>query len=807
MAIAKLNFGSVDVGRVDLPQNDLAKSLMQYGTQLNENERNRRLDAQRMAESQSNMLMNQARFSREQDLNKRQDLEYNRELGLRDMRKTLAAEYEANPYADIWGGGAANKMLDKQVLDYVDSGKEITPEIATKLQGLYETNRPFKEDLSQVFRSKLLAAGEDPTKADAYAKSMTDSMPFSRATQQAQLDKQQEIQQGYYNAVAAANKDMAKIEYDISKTNQANKMDLLKNKTDMQKTLIANSGIGASGGGGSGKSDSVGGYTGLMDIASKLGSSDADTFLNSVKTMQGIMKEDGKTRKYTDEQLYKAATTSVDPGGRHILSLIPFTNDTTFNNEAFTTRLANLPPVIRYDSVNPFGSNNDVEDIQTKVSAKDLLAQFAPRQIASYNPEGMLERAKTAVPELFPQTNVSSNETSSTSGSSKPNGTYPTSGKDGYDATRRYIESSSVGSKVNYAAGTNGDESFNPDGSVKNKNQAIGADQFLPSTLQGYKGKHGLPNFTDQEFVSNPELQNEVARIHTDKNVQHLKNRGIEVNDYTKWLAHNLGAGNVKSFVDGKETDQLKSAMSAQFGGKSTSIEDYNNHFKKFFEGDIKPTSKNVADFVSSHERNVMVDSKTPVTTGTDVNTRYDALQSMIEPTLGAKTELTLGKKEELINKYEPVIDKVRSDYLDNNGGPWDSNKATVNIMHSLGISRPKAENLYETITKDLKSNSVMNDAIAESNRTGVPISETDAYLKTSPSKLFSKVNNDRLAEIERALGDNPAPTVENQLLINERANILRRNMSAGSTVKGIKDNLIKNIINTTGIGSGISTR
>ena len=751
MAIAKLNFGSVDVGRVDLPQNDLAKSLMQYGTQLNETQRQRALDAQRIAESQSNMMMNQARFGREQELNKRQDLEYNRELGLRDMRKNLAAEYEANPYADIWGGGAANKMLDKQVLDYVDSGKEITPEIATKLQGLYETNRPFKEDLSQVFRSKLLAAGEDPTKADAYAKSMTDSMPFSRATQQAQLDKQQEIQQGYYNAVAAANKDVAKMGFDIAKANQEASIDKAKLDLDYKKLLYGNTGGSGSGGTtADGDKITAGGIGGISQILKSVGPSDAKEGNQDVEAWHN--------KGYSYQQIYSAMKDAVDTDPTALVL-----SDNTLNTKAVNERLAMLTP-----GANQFTNTSKVSDITTNVGAKDLLAQFAPRQIAGYNPEGMLERAKTAVPELFAGGATSE---------------VPTTANTGYENTVKKIESS--GGKYD---------------AVNKGSGAMGAYQFLPSTLDDYRKRNG--NFTNEEFAKNPELQDKVFGQFTLDNENKLRNRGIEVNDYTKWIAHNLGAGNVKDFVEGRETPRLLSAISAQFGGKPSGIKEYNDRFGEYFTGERKAdTNKDTKDLVAAF------DAKTPVTTGTDVNTRYDALQSMIEPTLGAKTELTLGKKEELINKYEPVIDKVRSDYLDNNGGPWDSNKATINIMHSLGISRPKAENLYETITKDLKSNSVMSDAIAESNRTGVPISETDAYLKTSPSKLFSKVNNDRLAEIERTLGDNPAPTVENQLLINERANILRRNMSAGSTVKGMKDDLIKDIVNTTGIGSGIPTR
>lgn len=80
MAINKLNFSGVDIGKVNLPQDNLATSMMQYGQQLNENDRQRRLDIQRAAESNANMLMTQARFDREQDQWKMQDEERKRLL-------------------------------------------------------------------------------------------------------------------------------------------------------------------------------------------------------------------------------------------------------------------------------------------------------------------------------------------------------------------------------------------------------------------------------------------------------------------------------------------------------------------------------------------------------------------------------------------------------------------------------------------------------------------------------------------------------------------------------------------------------
>lgn len=624
MAINKLNFGSVDIGRVDLPQDKLASSLMQYGQQLNETDRQRRLDAQRMAESSANMMMNQARFDREQILNNRVDTEYNREIGLRDTRKALATDYEANPYADVWGGGAATKGLDKQVLDYVNAGGEINADMAGRLQAEYEKNRPFKEDVSQVFRSKLLAAGEDPTKADAYAKSMTDSMPFSRATQQAQLDKQQENMQKWYNAQASANLEALKLNMDANKINANNATDILKSR------ISSGFGGGVSGGGGS-KGTAPGGYSNLTADELSLSWMPAFTRMGDEAATQDIIN--GLQQKSVPSGIaQKALEESVVTKGA----------------DRYVDKNLLKSNVDRYMGVygQTMGGGTGTTTVNAEVNPKTLLAQFAPRQIAGYDPQGTLERARVAVPELFGNSTVTAS-------------TPTVVAKEGFDNTVKKLESS--GGRYD---------------AVNKSSRAIGAYQFIPSTLGDYRGKRGNPNFTNEEFIKNPELQDKVFKQFTQGNENILRNKGIEVNDYTKWIAHNLGAGNVKDFVEGKETPKLVKAMSAQFGGKPTTIADYNEFFGKNFTGN---TTADVNKDVSELVRNF--DAKTPVTTGTDINTRYSNIQSIVEPTLSANTELTQDKMKELVDKYEPIINQVRADISENGNGFIDRKRYVDTLL------------------------------------------------------------------------------------------------------------------------------
>ena len=372
-----LNSSRVNVRMPEYDTSGLLKAGQSIGDSM-KFWKDRDLEAYKFKKDQELLERDRARFGREQELNKRVDTEYNREIGLRDMRKDLAAQYEANPYADIWGGGAATKGLDKQVIDYVNAGGEITPDMAGRLQSEYEKNRPFKEDLSQVFRSKLLAAGEDPTKADAYAKSMTDNMPFSRATQQAQLDKQQEVTQKWYDAQADANLEALKLNMDANKVNANNATDILKSRIS--------SGFGGASGGGGSKGTAPGGYANLtadelslswMPAFTKMG--DEASTQDIINGLQAKSVPSGIAQKALEESVVtKGADRYVD---KNLLK-------------------ANVD---RYMGVygQTAAGGASATTVDAEVNPKQLLAQFAPRQIAGYDPQGVLERAKTAVPELF----------------------------------------------------------------------------------------------------------------------------------------------------------------------------------------------------------------------------------------------------------------------------------------------------------------------------------------------------------------------------------------------------------------------
>ena len=717
--------------------------------------REKELENAKIAREAEKYKWEQDRFAREQELNKRQDLEYNREIGLRDMRKNLAAEYEANPYADVWGGGAANKMLDKQVLDYVGSGKEITPEMAANLQAVYETNRPFKEDLSQVFRSRLLAAGEDPTKADAYAKSMTDSIPFSRAAQQAQLDKQQEIQQGYYNAVAAANKDVAKMGFDIAKANQEASIDKAKLDLDYKKLLYGNTGGSGSGGTtADGDKITAGGIGGISQILKSIGPSDAKEGNQDVEAWHN--------KGYSYQQIYSAMKDAVDTDPTALVL-----SDNTLNTKAVNERLAMLTP-----GANQFTNNSKVSDITSNVGAKDLLAQFAPRQIAGYNPEGMLERAKTVVPELFkgevPAVINNVGNTQIATGK-MPESLVKAEGvrNEPYKDTKGNV---TVG--VGYAFNKSDDE-------IKRDFKEAGIPE---EKISGLKAMNGT-KLTNEEV-------SRLADVSYDRyGVKKLDNIGIDITELNPKLAE-IGVSQAYRGDIVKEGSGYRGKLYEYL--KNDDLDG----MVKYVNG-----SKEVPKEVKTR-LGLVVDREGPISKD---QAMYEGVIPRLATTFTEPVDAGGSVKSvDAFNTLTPsVVDKTKDrlteDFDRNGSGPIDYARYVKNVMKDGNVSRQEATGI---VNKYINSQQIPEDIRGRVGGIG------NMTVAKSPKQLFSEIDtHDRLAELNRVLGDNPAPTPANIALIDERQSLLNSMVSPAQKVRGMNNDLINRYLNFTGIGSGIPTK
>ena len=371
MAIDKLNFNSVDIGKVDLPSGKFADTLMQYGQQLNETERQRRLDAQNAL----SMQMNQARFAREQELNKRDDAEYNRELGLRDTRQNLSKEFLANPYSAKFGSGRETALLDKQVNDYVNSGGEINEDMAKRLQAKYEEARPFREDATNALTSQMVLAGEDPTKAAQTGAALGSNL-LSRVEQQAAVSANRKIEQDQYDEAAKRNKEALQLKLDIAKANQTGD----KDKAELLFKQYQSIGGGGTGGGSSTAS-------GLMETLGKIGPVDASSAL-----AEGGPIDLARKAGYTESQIAKAAGQSLDTDPTAWTWA-----DNKLDTTMFTRNLGMQPPG------SGLSKSINIRDIQAPTAEEwaSIVPNRAGYRVVDYNPNKFLEGSKGVLPELF----------------------------------------------------------------------------------------------------------------------------------------------------------------------------------------------------------------------------------------------------------------------------------------------------------------------------------------------------------------------------------------------------------------------
>lgn len=551
MAIDKLNFNSVDIGKVDLPSGKFADTLMQYGQQLNETERQRRLDAQNAL----SMQMNQARFAREQELNKRNDTEYNREIGLRTARQDLSKEFLANPYAAKFGSGKETALLDKQVNDYVNSGGVINDDMARRLQAKYEEARPFREDATNALTSQMVLAGEDPTKAAQTGAALGSNL-LSRVEQQAAVSANRKIEQDQYDEAAKRNKEALQLKLDIAKANQTGD----KDKAELLFKQYQSIGGGGAGGGSSTAS-------GLMETLGKIGPVDASSAL-----AEGGPIDLARKAGYTESQIARAAGQSLDTDPTAWTWA-----DNKLDTTMFTRNLGMQQPG------SGLSKSINIRDIQAPTAEEwaSIVPNRAGYRVVDYDPKRFLEGSKGVLPELF--------------------------GKDAdkpllSEAANKDLPSSEIKKLV---VDKYGDSNFNKSTYDKNLSEvesggnynaynatskAFGKYQFVPSTINSLIKQDGDKHTID-EVRKSPELQDYYYNKLTKENINTLKSTGVPVNNFTVYMAHNLGPSQTENFFSNEPlTDATKKAIQAQ--GVEPTREAYTNRFMHKFENTATPEEK-----------------------------------------------------------------------------------------------------------------------------------------------------------------------------------------------------------------------
>lgn len=324
---------------------------------------------------ESKLAREAKRFAREQELNARQDTEYNREIGLRTARQDLSKEFLTNPYAAKFGSGKETALLDKQVNDYVNSGGVIDDDMARRLQAKYEEARPFREDATNALTSQMVLAGEDPTKAAQTGAALGSNL-LSRVEQQAAVSANRKIEQDQYDEAAKRNKDALQLRFDIAKANQAGD----KDKAELLFKQYQSIGGGGTGGGSSTAS-------GLMETLGKIGPVDASSAL-----AEGGPIDLARKAGYTEAQIAKAAGQSLDTDPTAWTWA-----DNKLDTTMFTRNLGMQPPG------SGLSKSINIRDIQAPTAEEwnSIVPNRAGYRVVDYDPKRFLEGSKGVLPELF----------------------------------------------------------------------------------------------------------------------------------------------------------------------------------------------------------------------------------------------------------------------------------------------------------------------------------------------------------------------------------------------------------------------
>lgn len=324
---------------------------------------------------ESKLAREAKRFAREQELNARQDTEYNREIGLRTARQDLSKEFLTNPYAAKFGSGKETALLDKQVNDYVNGGGVIDDDMARRLQAKYEEARPFREDATNALTSQMVLAGEDPTKAAQTGAALGSNL-LSRVEQQAAVSANRKIEQDQYDEAAKRNKEALQLKLDIAKANQAGD----KDKAELLFKQYQSIGGGGAGGGSSTAS-------GLMETLGKIGPVDASSAL-----AEGGPIDLARKAGYTEAQIARAAGQSLDTDPTAWTWA-----DNKLDTTMFTRNLGMQPPG------SGLSKSINIRDIQAPTAEEwnSIVPNKAGYRVVDYDPKRFLEGSKGVLPELF----------------------------------------------------------------------------------------------------------------------------------------------------------------------------------------------------------------------------------------------------------------------------------------------------------------------------------------------------------------------------------------------------------------------
>lgn len=678
----------INVGSIAAP--DVGKTLTDYASIVNAN-------YQQGLSNTRNAIADQ----RAKELFDRQTNEYNRQQKALEASKGIAKEMIDTPYSAKFGGwnedmSKAADVVNKEAERRMAAGEApFSAEEAAGIQKTFEAHRGYKEDAKRNIVGRLMEAGATAAQANAEAEGLTAGL-ISRADEQAFLDSKRKAQQEQFDNEAKAKLEMAKFAVDTSKANQA--------ADEKKAQLVKDYYLGSVGGGASSgtgytsKSGQQGGAGGIDSILGAIGTSDAGTAKKNVN----LLRDKG----YTDNQIFNAmnnAVVDLNTG-----TLVPWRdNDVRWDsvNRALEKQKAG--------GFNYTDINGQIRDVSSGVtSAQDLMAKVAPYQRAGYDQDRMVELLKANAPTVFvkqPEQGAGTTESTSTTstGTAKPvnldMSKYP-----GFDMDRYMKNAVKTESSGNSDAKT-------------------GSYHGLMQLKQSEVEKMG---YDWNQYLKDPKLQDEAGRVYTANNVRQLERKGIPVNDFTVYMAHNQGVGGLSQILSGHPDKEVVLNILNQ--GLPNDLPKYNNgqiDIKRVMADNsisaddlmkkYDPVNRYIDKFSKKFETNEKGTGSWPSTQAqTEIrgnqavqaeafhNASKDEKRKLIDPGMkrqweredwsGGQSSLTPEDEKNLA--LEDIVKKAEDAYRENRGGLLDRNTNIVNIMRNAHIPRSEAEKLYDEI-------------------------------------------------------------------------------------------------------------
>ena len=633
---------------------------------------------QKQQANQIDMARQMRQDDRQQVLNQRADQEWNRQQGARKTIADITKEYMNAPYAEKFAGNQEVAALDKRVQSMPQSVWEnLTPEQATALQEKYENIGQNKEVARTKLMGALMADGNvDYTAANALADDLTKGL-MSRADKQAALDTQ-------YKAELDANKAYNDYIGNVNKDT----VDIYKAKLDYQKAFGPNSTGGGSGGGSAGPALKEFNAGTTMDDVYKyiedkdLGGMDSSGGRAKVKALYN----DGKglhpavilqalqnntvtgggllSDNYINQEGLDQSLVGKKVGQEGLNELVMQLKNRQRMNLADPTRAEYVDP--RSITRQVYNSTPDTNKFLSEALKDDRLAFLR-------TPDEQDKLTKATTPTTTEVTDKKY------LGEKMPEG-LSYAEKVTWFENRDKVAKGGVGAAYNVEGG---------------KDKGWGRYQMMGSTLDGYRKNFG--NFTNEQFKNDPALQDKVFAQYSADNEKSLVNQGIPINDWTKWLAHNLGTGNVKDFLNRNETAGLKDAMKRQ-SGSPKSIDDYVDKFGNGF------TAEELTSVIPRSNRYLPTDDTMTSPANPQVSEILSKVKDIpytaIKPTL----PVDLNKVESSSTIPDKVFQAAKEDYKTTNGGLLDDLRIKQNMMDNGKVSRQEAEKLYKDVQESVRS-------------------------------------------------------------------------------------------------------